>query len=172
MYQFIAQAVGFFATALQVGSFQFKSSRKLILTQLCANATFLVHLLLLGGYSGCVNVFFSCIRNLLLNSRNPAAHKKIWMWLLTAGNLIGTALTWQNIFSIFPCIAVVSLNLAGWSRNGKKIRLANIFAVSPSWLIYDIYAGSISGVITELICLGSVGISVLRYGWKALDNTD
>lgn len=172
MYQFIAQAIGFVATALQVGSFQFKSSRKLILTQLCGNTAFLIHLLMLGAYSGCVNVFFSCIRYLLLNSKNPAAHKKVWMWMLTAANIAGTIFTWQNIFSILPCIAVVSLNFATWGRNGKTIRLTNLFAVSPAWLTYSIYTGSISGAITELICLGSVGISVLRYGWKALDNTD
>lgn len=172
MYALITQAIGFLATALQVGSFQCKSSRKLIFVQLCANTAFLVHLLMLGAYSGCVNVFFSCVRNLLLNSKHPAAHKKIWMWLLTLCNIGGTILTWQNLFSILPCIAVVSLNFAAWSRNGKTIRLTNIFAVSPSWLIYDIYTGSLSGIITELICLGSVGISVLRYGWKALDNTN
>ena len=172
MYQFVTQAIGFLATALQVGSFQFKSSRRLIFVQLCANTAFLVHLLMLGAYSGCVNVFFSCIRNLLLNSNRPWAHKKVWMWLLTAANIAGTILTWQNLFSILPCIAVVSLNFAAWSRNGKKIRLTNIFAVSPSWLIYDIYTGSLSGIITELICLGSVAVSVLLYGWKALDNTD
>ena len=66
MYQFLTQAIGFLATALQVGSFQFKSSRRLIFVQLCANTAFLVHLLMLGAYSGCVNVLFSCIRNLLL----------------------------------------------------------------------------------------------------------
>ena len=94
------------------------------------------------------------------------------MWLLSVGNMIGTILTWQNIFSILPCIAVISLNIAAWSRNGKIIRLTNAFAVSPPWLIYNIYTGSYSGIVTELICLGSVFISVLRYGWKALDNTD
>ena len=94
------------------------------------------------------------------------------MDVLTAANIAGTILTWQSVFSILPCVAVVSLNFAAWSRNGKKIRLTNIFAVSPSWLIYDVYSGSISGIITELICLGSVGISVLRYGLKALDTTE
>ena len=172
MYQVGTQAVGFLATALQVGAFQCKSSRRLIFVQLCANTAFLVHLMMLGAYSGCVNVFFSCVRNLLLNSKNPKAHHRLWMWLLTAANIAGTILTWQSVFSILPCVAVVSLNFAAWSRNGKKIRLTNIFAVSPSLLIYDVYSGSISGIVTELICLGSVGISVLRYGWKALDTTE
>lgn len=172
MYQIITQAIGFVATVLQVGSFQCKSSRKLIFTQLCGNTAFLIHMFMLGAYSGCVSLLVSVIRNFILSNRKPWAYWKGWPWILVAANLLGSALTWDGIFSILPCIAVVSLTIASWSRNGKKIRIANIFVASPSWLIYEFYAGSISGIITELITLGSVGISVLRYGWKALDNTD
>ena len=172
MYQLITQGVGFIATALQIGSFQCKSSRKLILMQLCGNTAFLIHMFMLGAYSGCISLLISVIRNFILANRRPWAYWKGWPWLLVAANLLGTAFTWDGIFSVLPCIAVVSLTVAGWSRNGKKIRIANILVASPSWLIYEIYAGSISGIITELITLGSVGVSVLRYGWKALDNTD
>lgn len=114
----------------------------------------------------------SCVRNLVLSSRRPWAYWKGWPWLLVAANLLGTSLVWENLFSIFPCLAVVSITVAGWSRNGKHIRIANIFVASPSWLIYDFYTGSYSGIVSEIITLCSVGISVLRYGWKALDNTD
>jgi len=172
MFQFVTQAIGFVATALQIGSFQCKSSRKLIIVQLCGNTAFLIHMFMLGAYSGCVNLVFSVIRYFVLSSRKPWAFWKGWPWLLVAANLLGTALTWENFFSILPCIAVVSLTIAGWSRNGKKIRIASLFVVSPAWLIYEIYTGSYSGIVTELFSICSVGISVLRYGWKALDTTE
>ena len=172
MYHLITHAFGFTATALQIGSFQCKSSRKLIFMQLCGNTAFLLHMFMLGAYSGCINLFISCVRNFVLTSRRPWAYWKGWPWVLVAANLLGTWFVWENIFSILPCIAVVSLTVAGWSRNGKKIRIANLCVASPAWLVYEFYAGSYSGMITEVFTICSVGISVLRYGWKALDNTD
>ena len=172
MYQFITQLIGFVATALQISSYQCKSSRKLIIMQLCGNTAFLIHMFMLGGYSGCVNLVISIIRYLIFSCRKPWAYWKGWPWLLVIANLIVTVLTWENLFGLLPCIAVIALTIAGWSRNGKKIRLASLFVVSPAWLIYEIYTGSYSGIVTELFCICSVGISVLRYGWKALDTTE
>lgn len=172
MYHILTHAIGFVATALQIGSFQCKSSKKLIIMQLCGNTAFLIHMFMLGAYSGCVNLAISVIRYSIFACRKPWAYWKGWPWLLVSANILGTVLTWENIFSVLPCIAVVSLTVAGWSRNGKKIRLASLFAVSPAWLIYEIYAGSYSGILTELISMGSVVISVMRYGWKALDTTE
>ena len=172
MYQILTQAIGFVATGLQIGSFQCKRSRKLSFMQLCGNTAFLLHMFMLGAYSGCVSLLISVIRNFILTSRRPWAYWKGWPWLLVAANLVGAALTWESIFSVLPCIAVVSLTIAGWSRNGKKIRIANLCVASPSWLIYEFDTGSYSGIVTELFTLGSVGISVLRYGWKALDTTE
>lgn len=169
MYQVVTQAVGFVATGLEIGSYQCKNSRKLIFVQLCANIAFLTHMLMLGAYSGCVNLFISCIRNFILSSKGQWARWKGWLWILVGANLLGTMLTWKNLFSILPCIAVIAVTCSCWTRNGRKIRLTAACCSSPCWLIYDIYTGSFSGIVTEIFVLSSVLISVLRYGWKALD---
>ena len=169
MYQLVTQAVGFVATGLEIGSYQCKSSRKLIFVQMCGNVAFLIHMLMLGAYSGCINLLISCIRNYVLSSKGAWARWKGWLWILICANMLGTLLTWENLFSILHCIAVVSVTASCWTRNGKKIRIASFCCSSPSWLIYDIYTGSYSGIIAEIFVLCSVGISVLRYGWKALD---
>ena len=169
MYQFFTQAIGFVATGLEIGSFQCKSSRNLIFVQLCGNLAFLIHMLMLGAYSGCISLLISCIRNLVFSSRRPWAYWKGWPWILVAANVLGAFVTWESIFSILPCIGVVAVTISCWTRNGKKIRIASSCISSPSWLIYDIYMGSYSGIVTEIFVLCSVGISVLRYGWKALD---
>ena len=169
MDQFVTQAIGFVAAGLEIGSFQCKSSRKLIFVQLCANIAFLIHMLMLGAYSGCINLLISCIRNYVLSSKGDWARWKGWLWILVGANLLGTILTWENLFSILPCIAVVSVTISCWTRNGKKIRIASFCCSSPSWLIYDIYTGSYSGIVAEIFVLCSVGISMIRYGWKALD---
>jgi len=169
MYQVITQAIGFVATGLEIGSYQCKSSRKLIFVQMCGNIAFLTHMLMLGAYSGCINLLISCIRNYVLSSKGNWARWKGWLWVLVGANLLGTFLTWESPFSLLPCIAVVAITIGCWTRNGKKIRIASFCCSSPSWLIYDIYSGSYSGIITEIFVLSSVVISIFRYGWKALD---
>ena len=61
--------------------------------------------------------------------------------------------------------------LSSWSRNGKKIRLAKLFIVGPGWLIYDVYAHTLAGILSELFALCSTLISIYRYGWKSLDQS-
>lgn len=169
MDQFITQAIGFVAAGLEIGSFQCKSSRKLIFVQLCGNLAFLIHMLMLGGYSGSISLVFSCIRNLIFSSGRSWAYWKGWPWILVAANVAGAIVTWENGFSLLPCIAVVAVTLSCWTRNGKTIRIASSCISSPMWLIYDIYTGSYSGILTEIFVLCSVAVSIVRYGWKALD---
>ena len=84
-------------------------------------------------------------------------------------NAIGTAFTWVGPLSLLPLIGVSSLTLANWTRNGRVIRIANFAVSSPVWIVYDIFTGSWSGIAAELFCMSSVVVSVIRYGWKALD---
>ena len=94
------------------------------------------------------------------------------LWLFVSLHIIVTILTYQDLFSLFPCIGMVAITIASWTRNGKKIRITNIFVNSPSWLIYDIYTVSYSGIVCEVLTLLSVIISFFRYGVKALDQPD
>ena len=168
----IAQMVGFIAMALIILSFQCKGSRKLFFVQLCGNAVYMVHFVLLGAYSGGAALLVSCLRNLVYSSGRPWAAWRGWPWVIVGCNLLVSVLTWKDLFSIFPLIVGVTLAVSGWSRNGKTIRLANLFVISPCWLIYDFYSGSLAGALTDSISMISVIVSVVRYGWKALDTED
>ena len=169
MHPIITQGMGFLALTLEWGSFQCKRSRNLFFVQLLANVTYLLHFLLLGGYSACVSLTISCLRNLVLMSRKPWAQWKGWPWVLVAANFAAMAFTWEGWISLLPFFGVTSLTLSGWTRNGKKVRLATLFVSAPSWLIYDVFSGSLSGILCQSLTIGSVLISVLRFGWKALD---
>ena len=168
----VAQAVGFIAMAVIILSFQCKSSRKLFFVQLCGNAIYMVHFTLLGAYSGGGALLVSCLRNLVYSSNRPWAAWKGWPWVMVSCNLLLTVLTWKDWFSLFPLAVGVALAVSGWTRNGKTIRLANLFVVAPCWLIYDFYSGSLAGVLTDSFSMISVIVSVIRYGWKALDTED
>ena len=50
-------------------------------------------------------------------------------------------------------------------RDGKKIRLCQLFIISPRWLAYDalIPTPSIGGILTEIINICSVCLALYRY---------
>ncbi len=170
MYAVITQLIGFIGTGLMIGSFQCKKSRNLFLFQMSSNAMYAVHFIMLGAFTGSVIIFISLFRNLVLyKHRSKWAQWRGWMPLFIAVYLITTVLTWEDYFSALPCLAMVTLTLFSWSRNGRKIRLANFFVAQPSWIIYEIHTFSISGVISDAFSMGSIAVSFVRYGWKALD---
>lgn len=170
MYYFIAQMVGFIGVVLIILSYQCKSSKKLLGMQMGANAVYILHFFMLGAFSGSMNLAISFFRNFtLFNSNKKWAQHKLWMWFYITLHIVVTLLTWQDMFSILPCIGVVAMTFAMWTKNGKKIRLANLFVNSPAWLIYDIYAVSYSGIVCEVFALISVLTSFKRYGVKELN---
>ncbi len=71
------------------------------------------------------------------------------------------------IFYIATSLSVLA-NIAGtlsyWTRSGKNIRLVQLSIVSPCWLFNNIVVSSWGGVITEIVNMGSVIVSLIRYG--------
>lgn len=54
------------------------------------------------------------------------------------------------------------------TNNAGIIRLANMFICSPTWIIYDILTGAYSAIANEVVVIGSVILSIYRYGMKEL----
>jgi len=168
-----AQIIGFIGTGLLVFSYQFKESKKLFIVQMFSNIAYILHFFMLGAFSGSINIAIALVRNfVLINSGKGWARNKYWLWLFISLHIIVTIFTYQDMFSLLPCIGMVAITIASWTRNGKKIRMTNIFVNSPSWLIYDIYTVSYSGIVCEVLTLLSVIISFFRHGVKALDQAD
>ena len=169
MKTFIAQGIGMIGTVLIILSFQCKSTRKLFLMQVYSNLLYIAHFFLLGAYNGCATMVLHLVRNVTFSSKGTWAKWKGWPAVLVALQVVVTAVTWSGIFSVLLCVGTTTIILSGWSRNAKNVRVANFFVNSPAWLLYDIYTHSISGIICEVFCEVSVVVSILRYGWKALD---
>lgn len=166
----IYQAIGFIGAFCIIYSFQCKSTRKLFSFQLASYAGYIVHYYLIGAYSGCYSSGCGLIRCVVLNSQEKKwAQWKGWLPTFIGLNLLGIVLTWKDVFSIFPAVALIATTCGSWSRNGKWIRLCNTCIACPAWLVYGIHTRSVATVLCELFILGSIGISFLRYGVKALD---
>lgn len=77
--------------------------------------------------------------------------------------------TWGGWISILPVAANIAATVGGYTYNARKIRIAGMFINSPLWIIYNIIVGSFAGILDEVVSEASMIISVIRFGWKGLD---
>lgn len=169
----VAQGVGFLALLLNLLAYQCKSGRRLILTQLGSNLTYIIHFLLLGAYTGCLSISVMALSNGLLSLRRfPWAAWKGWRPVLCVLFAAAAAVTWQGPISLLPCVGTMTAAMVNWTRNGKLMRLGRLAVVSPCWLVYDVCVGSWSGVVDETLGIISLLISLFRFGLKELDRVD
>ncbi len=174
MVKLIANGFGVLSTLCFIWSFQVKSNRALYIIQSLANIFYGLQFYLLGAYGGLFNMAMQILRNLLLLKIDD------WKWLKWKGcapifcipSLIYMILTWHNWQDLLPFIAFAAGNMAYWTNNAKTFRLAEMFCIAPAWMLYDFLQGAYGGVLTEVVILGSVILSIVRFGWKGLDDPE
>ena len=174
MIRIIANLFGVLSTLCFIISFQIRSNRALYVIQAIANVFYGLQFYLLGATGGLFNMGLQIARNLLLLKIED------WKWLQWKGcafvfcipSLIYMIVNWHGPIDILPFIAFAVGTLAYWTNSAKMFRLSEIVCVSPAWLLYDFLEGAYGGMLTELVILGSVFVSIFRFGWKGLDDPD
>lgn len=170
MEAILIQAIGFVGMLLMIYSYQVKSNKGLYIWQNIASVAFVVQTFLLGGITGCIGMIIIIIRNALFTKMDK------WRWVQTRGFAaviiavtgINTLLTWNGFISLLPWAAIIAGTIGYMSNNAQNIRLANLVCGSPCWMIYYLCVGSIGGVFNEMFTLGSIFVSIYRYGWKSM----
>ena len=159
---YAAQGVGLAGMALMFISFQQNDKKKILWIQATAAFTFAVHFILLGAPTGMAMNLVEIPRNLIF----ARAHKKTRQLVLTCvfitAFMVLGALTWENLFSLFPAAAMSISTVVFSLKNPRSIRFC-ILPVSVLWLAYNILVFSVAGVLTESICLASVFIAIFRF---------
>ena len=51
-------------------------------------------------------------------------------------------------------------------KNAAAVRLIGITLSSPSWLIYNIFVGSIGAILCEAFSIASIAIGIVRHDIK------
>lgn len=164
------QALGVIGAVLFSLSYQCKSNKNLFRTQLLSYLLYTVHLLLLGAITGGISYILNVIRSFCLGSKIKFAHSGKMCGILCMSQLITLALTWSGWISCLPVAANIAATIAGYTHNARKIRVIGACVNSPLWIIYNFMVGSWAGVLDELVSIGSMLISIVRYGWKNLDS--
>lgn len=165
----IIQTIGFIGVAFFIASYQMRSNRLLFLFQLIGCLIFIVQFSFMGAYTGALSLTVNVIRNLLLLKIGK------WKWVESKVTLSAilillaavTAYTWAGWISLLPLMSVGISSIGYWTNNAQKIRLSQLCG-SPWTLVYDALIGSWGGVLNEAIALLSIIISIYRFGWSSL----
>ena len=165
------QGIGFVGTLLFFVSFQCRTNRNLFRVQFLSYLFYTIHLLLLGAVTGAVSYIINTFRSVCLGSRWKFAQRNEMCVILCLMQVAALIFTWSGWLSLLPVAANIASTIGGYTHNARKIRIAGMAINSPLWIIYDIIVGSWAGILDEAISELSMAISIWRYGWKTLGET-
>ena len=172
MKYIFVQGIGFLGTILFFLSYQCKSNKNLFRVQFLSYLCYTTHLLMLGALTGGISYVINTFRSFCLGSKNVFLKSKLMCWIICMLQVAALFFTWGGWYSILPVAANITSTIGGYTRNGRKIRIAGMFINSPLWIIYDIIVGSWAGILDELVTEVSMIVSIFRYGWKNLDSVE
>lgn len=172
MKEIIIQGIVFLGLLAFISSYQIKSNRKLFLIQMIGVLLFAVQFLLMGAFSGCLSLFLTAVRNIMMSKYQD------WKWIrhkvcpLLICVLFTVILdyTWAGPVSLLAYTASVVSTVFYWTNNAGKLRMANLTVCSPCWIIYDVIVGSVGGIASESLTMISIFVSIYRFGWKNISD--
>ena len=158
----VGQIIGFIAIGANLIIYQQKTGKNLLTWKFSSDILWLLHYLLISANSAAAVAVVSAVREIvLLRSGDNAEQKKKWMFAFIGFSIVSGALTWKNVFSVFPCIASVLANISFCLSIPRISRIMSL-PISGCMFTYDIISCSVSGMINEAFTVTSslIGICV------------
>ena len=159
----IGHALGFVSVGLFFYSYQRTKKDKLLIIQTIATALSCIQYLLIGAFSGFALNIVCIMRNFAFYYRDKN-HRKDWLTPIIFAVLMAIAsfFSWEGIHSLLITLGLV-INTMCMGMFGAKNFRKTILISSSLILIYNIFASSYSGMLSESISLISVIIGIIRY---------
>lgn len=175
----LAQALSFGAMACNVLSLQQKKKRNLVLCQLLGSILFAVSFFLLGAYAAFLQNVVATARNLLFSRENFSERSgKRWSWVFMGLFLLAYGLTFwlfgeefntrNAIVNALPTVAMCIMSVAFSLKNVFHIRLLSIVN-ALFWLTYSLIFMSMGDIVSEVLCIISSVVGIVRYDLKKSD---
>lgn len=166
--ELVGQIFGIFGLLIFVFSFQCKNSKKLVFVQGIGGLMFFINFLLIGAYGGALFNLTILVRGLLYTKKENKIWKPIVVELLfTVAYVYSLTLLEGDIFKIvlttLPYISLLVMSIFMWNEDGKKIRYFQVGALSPAWLIHNIFNFTLGGILAEIFNMVSTIISLVRF---------
>lgn len=168
----LIQGIGFIGTLFFFMSFQCKTNKNLFRVQFLSYLFYTTHFILLGAITGGLSYILNMLRSFFLGSDWEFGKSNKMCLILCSLQIVAMAFTWAGWISLLPVIANIASTVAGYTHNGRKIRIAGMFINSPLWIIYAVLVGSWAAIADEVISEISMIVSIIRYGWKNLDKVE
>ena len=194
MYEIFIQIIGFLGIALNIISVQFNTHFKIMLFKTLGSLTFVIQYIFLGAWVGMIMDFIGCIRNIIFTHNVQKGKSNKW-WVVffsvftfvagvvtiiaTWNKSIGYAEKWSTnpsvvlyiavSISIISIVAKLLTTIAYGFKSPHVIRRINIPS-NACWVVYNLVAFSIAGVINDLMCLVSTVVAEIRYTKKGKSN--
>ena len=159
----IGHALGFVSVALFFYSYQRTKKSKIVIIQTVATALSCIQYLLIGALSGFALNIVCIIRNFVFYYRDKNKRTDLTAPILFAvGMAVVSFFSWEGIHSLLITAGLVFNTVCMGVFNAKTFR-KTILISSSLILIYNIFASSYSGILSESISLISVIIGIIRY---------
>ncbi len=159
----IGHILGFVSVGLFFYSYQRTQKRKIMVIQTVATALSCIQYLLIGAFSGFALNIVCIIRNFAFYYRDKKQSNDLASPILFALCMaVVSFFSWEGIHSLLITLGLVVNTVCMGIFNAKDFR-KTILISSSLILIYNIFASSYSGILSESISLVSVIIGIIRY---------
>mgnify|MGYP003289836543 CR=1 FL=1 len=161
--ELIGHVLGFISVGLFFYSYQRTQKRKIMLIQTVATALSCIQYLLIGAFSGFALNIVCIIRNFVFYFRDKNHSTGLLTPVLFAVSMaIVSFFSWEGTHSLLITMGLVVNTVCMGIFDAKDFR-KTILVSSSLILVYNIFAFSYSGILSESISLISVIIGIIRY---------
>ncbi len=159
----LGHALGFISVALFFYSYQRTQKSKIMIIQTVATALSCVQYLLIGATSGFALNIVCILRNFAFYYREKNNKTDLVTPVAFAVAMaVVSCFSWEGIHSLLITLGLVVNTVCMGIFDAKRFR-KTILISSSLILIYNIFALSYSGMLSESISLLSVVIGIIRY---------
>lgn len=161
--ELIGHVLGFISVGLFFYSYQRTQKRKIMLIQTVATALSCVQYLLIGAFSGFALNIVCIIRNFVFYFRDKNQSTGLLTPVLFAVSMaIVSFFSREGTHSLLITMGLVVNTVCMGIFDAKDFR-KTILVSSSLILVYNVFAFSYSGILSESISLISVIIGIIRY---------
>lgn len=160
------QVLGLIAWFMLILSYYRKDTNRILVFQIIGTILYCIHYGLLGAYSG----LFICAFEVLFDFGYYKTDKDKYIYIASVPiRIIGGLISFQILADLLPIIA--SLVDGYVLTKKKKIVVVGAIISYILWVIYDLFVGSYSGVITDgLVVLSN--LSILLFNFNIFNRND
>lgn len=167
LWMIFVQFLGIVAMLISFISFQCRTNKNYLLMQGIGMVLFTVHFLLLGSMGGALMNLIGAVRSrVFFHKRNRDRLWMLFLFIFITVAAIGVCVIFfkENFWlSLLIFTANTANTWSLWKGDGRIMRIVVLTVQAPLWIVYNVFAFSIAGIITEVINMASSGVALYRY---------